>query len=135
MNDSIAGNDIRLHHPGSFPLPIFVGHHLHHPHLEDLGGHHVPPGSLVFLPRDALGEQTAGQSVSQQDSRERLLVSQETVQGVRGDLGEGIVCWSEDCEIFSFENVNYTRCCGCCDQSREPGERGRCLLCWTDWLD
>ena len=130
MNDSIAGYDIRLLYPGAYSLIIVVGHDLHDPHLEDLGGHHVPTGSFVFLPGDAPGEQSPRQSVSQEDSSQRLLVSQKTIQGLRGDLGEGIVCRSEDCEVFSAENVHNTSGCGGCDQSREPGgERG--LLSWS----
>ena len=110
MNDSIAGYDIRLLHPGAFPHIIVVGHHLDDSHLEDLGGHQVPPGRLVFLPGDAPGEDHAGQGVSQQDSCQSLLVGQETIQDVPGDLGEGIVSWSEDGEVFGPENIHNTRC-------------------------
>ena len=82
MNDSIAGYDIRLLNPGACPLLIGVGHHFHHPHLEHLGGHQVSPGSLMLLPGDPLGEQTAGQGVSQQDGSQCLLVSEQTLQGL-----------------------------------------------------
>ena len=123
MNDSIGGNDIRLHHHGAFPHVILVGQDLHHAILEDLGVQHVPPCRLLFLPENSTGEQGAWQDVSQQDGRQRLLVSQETLQGVRGDLGKGVVRRSEDGEVFSPEDVNYTSGCGCCDQSREPGGR------------
>ena len=128
MNDSIAGYNIRLLHPGPCPLTIGVGHHLDDPHLEDLGGHGLSPGSLVLLPGDAAGEQHAGQSVAQQHSRQSLLISQQTFQGGRGDLGEGVICWCEDGEVFGLENVNNTRGCGCCDQSREPDERERFVM-------
>ena len=60
------------------------------PPPEHLGGHGLAPGGLCLGPHDPLGEHhVAADSVSQQHLGEGLLVSQERVEGIRGDLREG----------------------------------------------
>ena len=127
MNDSITGNNICLHHPGACPLVVGVWHDLHHPHLEHLGSDHVPTSSLVLCPCDSLREEGAGESVSQQDSSQSLLVSQQSLQEVLGHLGESLVCWSEDGEVCGPQSVHQTRSGGCRDQCGEPAEMERLM--------
>merc|ERR1719213_141220 len=46
MNDSVAGYDIRLLHPGAFPHIIVVGHHLDDPILKTWVATRSPPAVL-----------------------------------------------------------------------------------------